>query len=71
MSRYKSGDNESNNNEDKVCLLLDNVDGSYVKSRARSRVGLHDHRSCNHGITIAFLFGVSSDKQVIKLFATR
>ena len=48
-------------------MLLDDVGGSRVRSRVRS----NDHRSRDHGVTIAFLFGVSSDKQVIKLFATR
>ena len=65
MSCYESGDDEFDNNEDKVYLLLDNVGGSRVRSRARSRVRSHDHRSRDHGITIAFFFGVSSDKQVI------
>ena len=58
------------NNKDKVCLLLkDNVGGSYVRSRAKS----HDHMFRDYRITIAFLFGVSSNKQVNcqKLFATR
>ena len=50
------------NNEDKVCLLLkDDVGRLRVKSRARS----HNHRSHDHGVIIAFLFGVSSNKQVI------
>ena len=39
----------------------DDVGGSRVRSRARS----HDYRSCDHGITIAFVFGVSFNKQVI------
>ena len=52
------------NNENKICLLLkDDVGGSYVRSYARSRVGSYDHRSYNHGVTIAFLFGMSFDKQ--------
>ena len=34
---------------------------SYVRSLARS----HDRRSCDHGVTIAFFFGVSSNKQAI------
>ena len=51
-----------NNNEDKICLLLeDNVGGSCVRLRARS----HDLGSCDYGITIAFPFGVSFNKQVI------
>ena len=55
-----------NNNEDKICLLFkDDVGGSRIRSCARSRVRLYDHRSCDHGITIAFAFGMSSDKQVI------
>ena len=50
------------NNKDKVCLLFkDNVGRSCVRSRARS----HDYISHDHGITIAFFFGVSSDKQII------
>ena len=52
-------------------MLLDEVGGSRVRSRARLRVGSHDHRSCDHSVTIAFFFGVSSDEQVIKLFGTR
>ena len=41
------------NNEDKVCLLLkDDIDGSRVRSRTRSRVRLYDHRSCDHGVTL-------------------
>ena len=52
-------------------MLLDDMGGSRIKSRARSHVGSHDHRSCDHGVTITFFFGVSSDEQVIKLFATR
>ena len=58
------------NKEDKICLLFkDNFGRSHVESRARS----HDSESCDHGVTIAFFFGVSSDKQIIvkKLFATR
>ena len=59
------------NNEDKVCSLLkDDVGGSRGKSRARS----HDPGSRDHGVTIAFLFGVSSDKRFNCLksyFATR
>ena len=31
---------------------------------AESRVRSHDYRSCDHGVTIVFLFGVSFDKQV-------
>ena len=51
-----------NNNEDKVCLLLkDDVGRSRVRPRTRS----HDPRSRDHAVTIAFFFGVSSDKQVI------
>ena len=50
------------NDEDKVSLFLKNdVDGSRVRSRARS----HNHRSYDHGVTIAFFFGVSSNKQLI------
>ena len=49
-------------NKDKVCLLFKNdVGGSHVRSRAR----LHNPGSCDPGVTIAFLFGISSDKQVI------
>ena len=35
--------------------------GSHVKSGARS----YHYRSCDYSITIAFLFSVSSNKQVI------
>ena len=35
--------------------------GLHVRLRAR----LHDHKSCDHGVIIAFFFGMSSDKQVI------
>ena len=50
------------NNEDKVCSLLENdVGGSRVKSRIR----LYDPWSCDYGIAIAFLFGVNSNKQLI------
>ena len=38
---------------------------SHVRSHARSRVRSHNHKSCDYGITIAFLFGRRSDKQVI------
>ena len=50
MPRYESVNDEFDNNEDKVCSLLDNVGGSHV----RSRVGSHDHRSCDHGVTYIF-----------------
>ena len=47
-------------NEDKVCSLLkDYVGGSRVKSRAKS----HNPGSHDHGITITFLFDMSSNKQ--------
>ena len=65
MFHYKSGDDESDNNEDKVCSLLDDMGGSHVRSRARSRVVSHDYRFCDHGVTITFFFGMSSNKQVI------
>ena len=52
-------------------MPLDDVSGSRVRLRARSRVGSDDYKSRNYGVTIAFLYGVSFDKQVIKLFATR
>ena len=59
------------NNEYKVCSLLkDNVGGSRVKSYVKS----YDPKSCDYGVTIAFFFGVSSDKQLNCLkshFATR
>ena len=59
---YKSANDKSNNNEDVVLLLLkDDVGKSRVGSRARS----HDPRSYYYGVTIAFLFGMSSDKQII------
>ena len=55
-----------NDNKDKVCLLLkDNVGGSRVRSHTRSRAGSHDHRFHDYGVTIAFFFDMSSDKQVI------
>ena len=71
MSCYKSGDNNKfDNNEDKVYLLLkDDIDGSYIRSRARSyNLGSHDH-----DFIIAFFFGISSNKQIIvkKLFANK
>ena len=54
------------NNKDKVFSLLKYDFGeSRVRSRARLRVRSNNHRFCDHGITIAFFFGVSSDKQVI------
>ena len=34
-------------------MLLNDVSGSRVRSRARSRVGSHDHKFCNHGIIIS------------------
>ena len=68
---YKSGDDDkSDNKDDKIYLLLkDDVGGSHVRSRARS----DDLGSYDHSVTIAFLFGVISDKQLIvkKLFSTR
>ena len=40
------------NNKDKICLLLkNNVVGSCIRSRARSRVRSYDHRSCEPCIT--------------------
>ena len=39
--------------------------GSSVRSCARSRVELYDHMSRDHGIIIAFFFGISSNKRVI------
>ena len=62
------------NKEDKICSLLkDNVGGLCVRSCARSRIRLNDYKSYDHGIIIAFFFGMSSDKQIIvkKPFATR
>ena len=45
----------SDNNKDKLCLLLkDNVGGSRVRSCAGSRIGLHDYRFCEHGVTQSF-----------------
>ena len=43
--------------------------GSCVRSHAKS----YDYRFYDHSVTIAFLFGISSDKQKIvkKLIATR
>ena len=60
------------NNEDKIWFLFtkDDVGGSRVKSRARS----YDFGSRDHGVTIAFLFAVSSNKRFNCLksyFATR
>ena len=66
MSRYESGDDESDNNEDKVYLLLDDMGGSRIRSRARSRVGSHDHRSCDHGVTICFILTIIDLKMVYK-----
>ena len=40
-------------------------DESHIKSLAQSRVRSYDHGFFDYGITIAFLFGISSDKQVI------
>ena len=37
----------------------------YTKSYARSHARSHDYRFCDPGITIAFLFSMSFDKQVI------
>ena len=39
--------------------------GHVFRSRLRSRVGLHDYRSRDHGVIIAFFFGMSSDKRII------
>ena len=33
-------------------MLLDDIGGSRVRLRARSRVRAHDHRSCDHGVTV-------------------
>ena len=50
------------NNKNKVCLLLkDDVGGLRVKSHTR----LHNFGSYNYSVTIAFFFGISSNKQVI------
>ena len=59
VARYKNGDDDkSDNNEDKVLLLLkDNAGGSRIRLCARS----YDPGSRNHGFTIAFFFGVSSN----------
>ena len=60
-----------NNNENKVYLLLkDDVGGSRVRSCAKS----HDPGSCDHSVTIAFLFSMSFDTQFNyqkSYFATR
>ena len=61
---YKSGNNKnkSNNNKDKIYLLLIRwVGASYNRLHARS----HNHKFCNYSITIAFFFSVSSNKKVI------
>ena len=59
------------NNEDKVCLLFkDDIGGSRIRSRAKS----HNPGSRDYGVTIAFLFDMSSNKQFNYLksyFATR
>ena len=59
-AHYESGKNDkSDNNKDKVCLLLkDDFGGLCIRSRTRS----HDLWSCEHAVTIAFLFGISSNK---------
>ena len=56
-----------------ICFYENDFDGSCVKSHTRSRARSYDLRSCNYGITIAFFFDVSFNKQVIikKLFITR
>ena len=44
-------------NEDKVCLLFkDNVGESCVRSHARSRIGLHNHKSRDQGVTSIYNF---------------
>ena len=43
----------------------DEVDKSYVKSHAILRARSHNCRFCDHGILIAFFFGISSNKQII------
>ena len=54
---YKGGiDDKSNNNKDKICLLLKNEVGGlrvrlYTRLRVRSLVWTHDYRSYNHGVT--------------------
>ena len=52
-----------------VCFYKNKIDGLRVKLHARSRTRSytrsHHHKSCDHGVTIAFFFGVSSNKQVI------
>ena len=47
---YENGNNDkSDNNKDKVCLLLkDDVGGSYVRSRPR----LYNPESCDYGVTL-------------------
>ena len=37
----------------------------YARSYGRSNARLHDYRSYDYSIIIAFFFGVSSDKRVI------
>ena len=37
------------------------LSGSHAKSCTR----LHNNRVCDHGVTIAFFFDISSDKQII------
>ena len=38
---------------------------SHARSNAKSYTRLYNHRSYDHGVTIAFLFGMSSKKLVI------
>ena len=53
MFCYKSGnDDESDNNENKVCLLLkDDVGRSCIRSCARS----HDAEFCDYSVTVTRL----------------
>ena len=38
-----------------VCFEEGDVGGSRVKLQAISRVGSHDHRSCDYGITVCLI----------------
>ena len=56
---YKSGDDndKSDNNKDKVCLLLNKI--RFGESNVRSRTRLHarsdNHRSYNHGVILILI----------------
>ena len=58
------------NNKDKVCLIFKNNVG---RLRVRLYARLYNFGSCDYSVTIAFLFDMSSNKQIIvkNLFPTR